>query len=1177
MHIYLIIVLCFLFIDIGICPQKPLNNHLFSCFLFCLSMVRIQLEAFRTALSHIFRRLGEVLSEGQKVSISFSIGTLIGHNGILDFEFNDVDQQQAQSPSNNRLAQQNSTPQVSHQNNSPFRSTQRPSSRNGMNLDPSEIRNLRAKYPFRSPNRGTGGIGIDDSNGIRGQVRGGPRLRDSRQHELQGLNHIKHSLNDINSQQGGYDRPSSSGSYGNQHAQAGLPNSSSFYVPQLRGESPLKLARQQLEQKQNSPYASGSYEPWSPERSGEANEKRQLFHGGLQPLNLGNTRMLKNQSNVNSGILNNQRAPHPPLEDKKSLLNDKTNNLQKQPPRVESPLPVNTTPIKQWSPTRLSKSKSKNTIANKDSPRVKGNGAEKASTKVLASNNTPRKANQNLETKKSFSAQSEDHHIENSEEVLTGEKRHSFTREKRNSISKPLTSGMEALVNERIPTPRQQEHFPQQPPTFLQPQRPSSRSGGMGKRKMARPHPSLPPILDGFARTQAAPYTATKGFQSISAKIASFLTPEACLWIIDTHIGKIQRAGSVPFIANRDEKTVDCLAAERYMTELGLEEEPLNHHEQLATEHSNNRFQMFVKTGFSNATIAPIKVRWIRRALRKLNTQVPDISEEVIENMVRGMLEEMENQYKTSMKVAILDYILRNNLEAKRLGIPIPPPRAVVDWGKGLVPIPPAASSRTAIQRAFEQLHRNLKVNNPVMLELLHIWLKYENETLFLPRSDDNTACQSIKLFEQNQQDHMQDVHSKFATDWSEEVFQVFTNYKKHRRHMTEVSSRPLFNCAQTLMSNQLRSIVQNSVEQLHKFIMQYRQCPGLQFEDQEEQELCGLINTNWVPANDNTDDNSDNKAKLEENDVNNLPRPLFIFTLTPRSMRDQEGGNNFEIAFDTNVDELEHTVDRTFISILERLSDLTNVKHKVFPVLDEDTTYLLLNVEGSAGDNIQVLREEIRTVVQDSIREAKSLLNLYSEFTYLLDEEKKVAEWLLTQHTLEQYRARIDQYRSIAELLTERTVNTIRGQLILFDCASVNKLLIDKANELAKKICEHISLATKNDNSEITEEYRGIERKLVKNTTETQELVDLVRYVADLKSQKRAVLEKRCQNIRERVLFLLDLDFNHHVIEEEALKYMWTTWRCLVSDPKNPRIITTCSLSNISLNNLILLLCKSR
>ena len=194
-----------------------------------------------------------------------------------------------------------------------------------------------------------------------------------------------------------------------------------------------------------------------------------------------------------------------------------------------------------------------------------------------------------------------------------------------------------------------------------------------------------------------------------------------------------------------------------------------------------------------------------------------------------------------------------------------------------------------------------------------------------------------------------------------------------------------------------------------------------------------------------------------------------------------------------------------------------------------------------------------------------------------ILDEEKKVTEWLATDHTLEQYRARIDQYRSIAELLTERTVNTIRGQLILFDCASVNKLLIDKANELAKKICEHISLATKNDNSEITEEYRGIERKLVKNTTETQELVDLVRYVADLKSQKRAVLEKRCQNIRERVLFLLDLDFNHHVIEEEALKYMWTTWRCLVSDPKNPRIITTCSLSNISLNNLILLLCKSR
>jgi len=262
---------------------------------------------------------------------------------------------------------------------------------------------------------------------------------------------------------------------------------------------------------------------------------------------------------------------------------------------------------------------------------------------------------------------------------------------------------------------------------------------------------------------------------------------------------------------------------------------------------------------------------------------------------------------------------------------------------------------------------------------------------------------------------------------------------------------------------------------------------------------------------------------------------------------RGQEGP--LEIGFDSSTEDLEASIERVFDSILTALKKLPRVEHKIYPSVSEDNSSpLALNIDDFAGAPILKLKNEIKSMLRISTREAKLLLTLYSEFVYILGEEKKVVQFLSKPKTLSEYKAKIDQYRSVANLIAEKTHSTVRCPLIVFDCSAVNQLLVSQAHDLAKKICEHIATQSIEMNNAITDSYRQIEQKLVKVPPNTQELVETVRFIGHLKASQQAELKKQCLGVRNYVNFLLDID--KFPVEMDVLKYMRTTWNCFTSLP---------------------------
>ena len=192
---------------------------------------------------------------------------------------------------------------------------------------------------------------------------------------------------------------------------------------------------------------------------------------------------------------------------------------------------------------------------------------------------------------------------------------------------------------------------------------------------------NLPPVLDGFARTQASTYSDESFYHSASAKVACFYTPEACAWHIDTESGKFIYSGFSPFIADRleqndEQKKIARRRLERRTTaEITLEDR--------ATAKSLMRYEYYIEYGIEDSVLAPIKEEWIRNGLALLSTNISSITEERVEELVREMLLELKIDYNVSMKRAILDYVLRNVNERQRLSVHIPPAPCCADWGLG--------------------------------------------------------------------------------------------------------------------------------------------------------------------------------------------------------------------------------------------------------------------------------------------------------------------------------------------------------------------------------------------------------------------------------------------------------------------------------------------------------------
>jgi len=152
------------------------------------------------------------------------------------------------------------------------------------------------------------------------------------------------------------------------------------------------------------------------------------------------------------------------------------------------------------------------------------------------------------------------------------------------------------------------------------------------------------------------------------------------------------------------------------------------------------RFDEYVRSGVDESCLAPFNKMWAINAMEQVPRKLAGVPAEVIDERLNQMLHEVSDLYYSAVKASMLNYVLRNPAEAKRLEITIPP-RAFEagtfhpsqDASVAACARPTAPDSLALgvwhenVLTGYESIERSLLVNHSGMLQMLDLWTVYRH------------------------------------------------------------------------------------------------------------------------------------------------------------------------------------------------------------------------------------------------------------------------------------------------------------------------------------------------------------------------------------------------------------------------------------------------------------------
>jgi dynein heavy chain len=520
------------------------------------------------------------------------------------------------------------------------------------------------------------------------------------------------------------------------------------------------------------------------------------------------------------------------------------------------------------------------------------------------------------------------------------------------------------------------------------------------------------------------------------------------------------------------------------------DDDPDNPNNQIS---SLERYWFYIKEGVPNAVVSEIPKETMQRIHHALPSPKTDVQSTFYTKAIRQLFSEVQETYSLAFKKSIVDYILLDPEERYRLMIPRVPftyvpriARAPFPWHDNVV-------------SAKEFMHDNLFITNPVMLRLLGIFHKYFDLTLFdLSVFSPNSLPITLDEFRNVLKSQCQSFRNRLLNEWIPDMVDMFIETKEIWYSIASSSEDvdlgfkrldSFFKSVNVVTSNHLWHWTETSLTQLESFFKRY-----------------------------------------EENNLSLLPGERSFFAL---SLKFQNG----QIKFEPALNEVEATMMRVLEDMVAIVSELPRVETKLFTSLTNEKLYMFSMAIGDAriGDG-----KVLRTIVQRNSISPQRHVQTYEKYKPLLTlkAEKKIDEFLRERTDLDEYELEIKRLLKLIDEISG-SPSVERFSLIQLDTEAMKLELIGRANSLVQKVIDQVADTHRKQNQIICEQYEKISAKLMKTPQDTEELVELTKYVEEVKDREIAMLRDEITRGTRR----LDLLLNYAFLSEDEIKLNGVTF----------------------------------
>ncbi|KAJ3092439.1 Dynein heavy chain 3, axonemal [Quaeritorhiza haematococci] len=591
-------------------------------------------------------------------------------------------------------------------------------------------------------------------------------------------------------------------------------------------------------------------------------------------------------------------------------------------------------------------------------------------------------------------------------------------------------------------------------------------------------HVGLPPLLKKFSWTRAAPFKEEKYHRAVVDSIANNFTPTAAELSVK-HIPP----GAQP---NQKRTSVAVQGEGRLPRDPGVLDpfdlEVNNMSKQLTPAQ---RYWYYVEAGIPEDAVPPMQDESLFSIQKRLPAKLSQADH--LKKVNVELVNEVRHSYNISLRQSIIDYILLDSNEQKRLDIPVfnvpyTPriARAPVPWHDDLI------QTRTSIRD-------KLYITNPVMLKLLQIFQNFEQCRLvdmkvFTPAQ----LPMTIEDFQNVLKGQCQAFKAKLTNEWLPAVTDMFFSTKD--QWYTIATSNPdpdagfrqldsFFQSVSALMSNQLWSLVAASLDEFEAFFSTF---------------------------------------ETASSDVS-----LFLVRLVTTGP---------QIRFDPPLADLETMIVSILEEMVTAVKEIPRVETKLFTSLTNEPLYL------SAMTNDERMTEGryIRSIVARNTVATHKHLMTYDKYKMLLTHkaEKRIDEFLREKHDLDDFENEIKRLLKIVEEITA-SPSIVHFSMIYLECEALKVELVHRANNLVQKLVDQVAEMNRRTNLSICEQYEKISAKAMRLPSDTEELVELIKYVENAKAKDVVALKEEINRGKQRLDFLL----NYAFMSEEDIKLNGVTF----------------------------------
>ncbi|XP_076448252.1 dynein axonemal heavy chain 3-like [Babylonia areolata] len=454
----------------------------------------------------------------------------------------------------------------------------------------------------------------------------------------------------------------------------------------------------------------------------------------------------------------------------------------------------------------------------------------------------------------------------------------------------------------------------------------------------------------------------------------------------------------------------------------------------------------------------------------------------------KEFLDEMDDDYRHAVRKAILDYVLIDESEQERLGMPMPfkPSNTAGRFG---------FPWHDSVLAAREFMRTELYTTHPVLNNILyHFEYKYGSFRLIDIPGLRQVMPVTMETFLKHVQDSSRAGARRLAKEWMSECSDIVDSY---RDSIESLTSRKLgdrlekmdhfFGSVASLMSNLLRRCVRASIMDLVHLVEEYSH--GNAF-DGDYSILSGLA----LPS---------------------VQHPVHFFL-----KEDVESSAvGFSPSFPDLFDYFCLIIDTMVISVRK----LHRVEKLLFESV-EDMEVGFLSSVSVAEELVEGAKERIQLVITANSHGPTKYKSVYEPYKYLFskDTDQAVQKFVSRDRSLREYTAQIERLKTMASEIGSLPV-FIPMHFFLLDCSNFNQWLITKARELINVMVTKIMETSDRFNRGICKQYDTIVKKSSYQAENTKELVDLITYVEELKVGEMLELKDKLEIAAGNLLFLMD------------------------------------------------------